>query len=102
MLFLAGINDVSLVDEERPPVLAQLPSQPPPLLRVTSTQVEQEEAAAKEDAVALQLLELLGAERTALMRFLVQREVARGEGKSGLLPKYLLALNASSLYAPRR
>ena len=37
-------------------------------------------------------------ERTSLMRFLVQREIARGEGKSGLSPKYLLALHASSIY----
>ena len=39
-------------------------------------------------------------ERTSLIRFLVQREIARGEGKSGLSPKYLLALHASSLYVP--
>ena len=31
------------VEEEKPPVLAQLPSQPPLLTRVTSTQVEQED-----------------------------------------------------------
>ena len=41
-------------------------------------------------------------ERTSLIRFLVQREIARGEGKSGLSPKYLLALHASSLYVPWR
>eukprot|EP00913_Durusdinium_trenchii_P003248 g3004.t1 len=39
-----------------------------------------------------------GRERTTLMRFLVQREIARGEGKSGLSPNYLLALYASSIY----
>eukprot|EP00438_Fugacium_kawagutii_P022032 Skav212844 [mRNA] locus=scaffold325:118637:131588:+ [translate_table: standard] len=40
-----GINDVAQVEEEKPPVLAQLPSQPPLLTRVTSTQVEQEDSA---------------------------------------------------------
>lgn len=95
---LLGINDVSEVEEDKVPVLAQLPSQPPLLSRVTSTQVEQEEAAAKEEVAATALLELLGPERTTLMRFLVQREIARGEGKSGLSPNYLLALYASSIY----
>ena len=42
-LQLPGINDVAQVEEEKPPVLAQLPSQPPLLMRVTSTQVEQED-----------------------------------------------------------
>lgn len=42
-LQLPGINDVAQVEEEKPPVLAQLPSQPPLLTRVTSTQVEQED-----------------------------------------------------------
>lgn len=95
---LVGINDVAQVEEEKPPVLAQLPSQPPLLTRVTSTQVEQEEASAKEEVAASTLLDMLGPERTSLMRFLVQREIARGEGKSGLSPKYLLALHASSIY----
>jgi len=95
---LIGINEVSQVEEDKPPVLTQLPSQPPMLTRVTSTQAEEQEAAAKEEVAASTLLDMLGPERTSLIRFLVQREIARGEGKSGLSPKYLLALHASSLY----
>eukprot|EP00434_Breviolum_minutum_P031963 symbB.v1.2.028267.t1/scaffold2983.1/size65930/3 len=95
---LIGINEVAQVEEDKPPVLTQLPSQPPMLTRVTSTQAEEQEAAAKEEVAASTLLDMLGPERTSLIRFLVQREIARGEGKSGLSPKYLLALHASSLY----
>ncbi|CAJ1352824.1 unnamed protein product, partial [Effrenium voratum] len=97
---LLGIRDVSqvAVDEVAPPVLLQMPSQPPQLNRVTSTQVEQEEASAKEEVAASTLLDMLGPVRTSLMRFLVQREIARGEGKSGLSPNYLLALHATTTF----
>jgi len=38
-----GINEVSQVEEDKPPVLTQLPSQPPMLTRVTSTQAEEQD-----------------------------------------------------------
>lgn len=38
-----GINEVAQVEEDKPPVLTQLPSQPPMLTRVTSTQAEEQD-----------------------------------------------------------
>ena len=40
---MTGINEVSQVEEDKPPVLTQLPSQPPMLTRVTSTQAEEQD-----------------------------------------------------------
>ncbi|CAE7876174.1 unnamed protein product [Symbiodinium microadriaticum] len=96
MLF--GISEVRPADAPAIGGLLPVPMQPPALTRVTSISAEQEEAAAKEEVAASALLDLLGPAKASIIRFLVQREIAQGEGRSGLSAIHLLALHAAATF----
>ena len=96
MLF--GISEVRAADAPPTGGLLPVPLQPPTLARVTSISAEQEEAAAKEEVAACALLDLMGPAKTSLIRFLVQREIAQGEGRSGLSAIHLMALHAAATF----
>ncbi|CAE7673724.1 unnamed protein product, partial [Symbiodinium necroappetens] len=96
MLF--GISEVRPADAPAIGGLLPVPMQPPALTRVTSISAEQEEAAAKEEVAATALLDLLGPAKASIIRFLVQREIAQGEGRSGLSAIHLLALHAAATF----
>ena len=96
MLF--GISEVRPADAPPTGGLLPVPLQPPALTRVTSISAEQEEAAAKEEVAASALLDLLGPAKASLVRFLVQREIAQGEGRSGLSAIHLMALHAVTTF----
>ncbi|CAE8584092.1 unnamed protein product, partial [Polarella glacialis] len=101
MTFGGAINPDSLLGSAG--VASSVPPAPIALNRLSSeTDGEAEgaeEAAIAQEAAAVVLLQQLGAERASWIRFLVQREIARGEGRASMAPAQLCALQAVANFA---